>query len=169
VTDVLQPIRKVGRRYTGGQDRPLRGYLILDVAYLGLTAAIGATLRRRRIPLPERILAGDLVLIGLATHKAARTLAKDAVTSPLRAPFNRYEGPGQPAELNEVVVAEGPSHAVGELMSCPFCLGQWIATGLVTGLVVAPRATRLVAATFSAVAIADFLQMAYAMAGQAAE
>ena len=57
----------------------------------------------------------------------------------------------------------------GELLSCPFCLAQWIATGFVTGLVVAPRATRVVAATFSVVALADFLQMAYAMAGNAAE
>lgn len=169
MTAVLEPLRKVGRRYRGGQERPLGGYLLLDSTYLGLVTAIGLAIRRSGIPLPERVSAGDLALIGLATHKSSRTLAKDAVTSPLRAPFNRYDGPGNPAEINEEVVADGPTHAVGELVSCPFCLAQWIATGFVTGLVVAPRATRLVAATFGAVAISDFLQMAYAKAGQAAE
>lgn len=169
MTAVPKPLRDIGRRYAGGQDRPLRGYALLDGAYLGLVAAIGLTLRRRRIPLPERYSPGDLVLVGLATHKLSRTVAKDAITSPLRAPFNRYTGQGQPGELNEEVVAEGPGHAIGELVSCPFCLAQWVATGFVTGLAVAPRATRMVAATFGVVTMADFLQMAYAAAGQAAE
>jgi hypothetical protein len=169
VTDVLEPLRQVGRRYTGSEDRPLRGYLLLDVAYVALVGGIGLTLRRKGIRLPERVSAADLALIGVATHKLSRTVAKDAVTSPLRAPFNRFEGQGGPAELNEEVVVEGVPHAVGELVSCPFCLAQWIATGFVTGLVAAPRATRLVASTFAAVALSDFLQMAYAKAGQVAE
>ena len=169
MTPVPKPLRDIGRRYAGGQGRPLRGYLLIDGTYLGLVTAIGVTLRRRRTPLPERFSAGDLVLVGLATHKVARMVAKDAITSPLRAPFNRYAGVGQPAELNEEVVAEGPSHAVGELVSCPFCLAQWVATGFIAGLALAPRATRMVAATFGVVTMADFLQMAYAMAGQAAE
>jgi len=50
---------------------------------------------------------------------------------------------------------------VGELLTCPFCLGQWIATGLTVGLVLAPGPTRLVAATLAAVAGADFLHHAY--------
>jgi hypothetical protein len=169
VTSVLEPLRQTARRYRGGADRPILGYLALDVTYLSVVSAIGVTLRRRRIPLPERLSVADLGLVGLATHKAARTLAKDAVTSPLRAPFNRYKGPGQPAELNEEIVIEGPAHAVGELLSCPFCLDQWVATGFVTGLVMAPRGTRLVMATFGAVAIADFLQLAYALIGNAAD
>jgi hypothetical protein len=28
---------------------------------------------------------------------------------------------------------------MGELLTCPFCLGQWVATGLIFGLVLAPR------------------------------
>ena len=169
MTDVLQPLRQVSRRYTGTEDRPLRGYLLLDATYLSLVGTIAYNVRRRRLPIPERIGLGDLLLVGVATHKVSRTVAKDAITSPLRAPFNRYKGPGAPAELNEEVVAEGVPHALGELISCPFCLAQWIATGFVTGLVAAPRATRLVASVFAAVSISDFLQMAYAGAGQAVE
>lgn len=169
MTDVLRPLRQISNRYAHGEDRPLRGYLLLDATYVSLVGTIALTLRRRRIPLPERLSVLDLALVGLATHKVSRTVAKDAITSPLRAPFNRYSGPGAPAELNEEVVAEGVPHALGELVSCPFCLAQWIATGFVTGMVVAPKATRLVASTFATVSISDFLQMAYALAGQAAE
>jgi hypothetical protein len=59
-------------------------------------------------------------------------------------------------------------HAVGELLTCPFCLDVWVASLFAVGLVVAPRLTRLVAGSFSAVAGADFLQLAYAKAQQAA-
>jgi hypothetical protein len=55
------------------------------------------------------------------------------------------------------------------LLSCPFCLAVWVATGLTGGLVLAPRLTRLVATALTAVAASDFLQMAYATAQQAAE
>jgi hypothetical protein len=58
---------------------------------------------------------------------------------------------------------------VGELVSCPFCVGVWIATGLSAGLVFAPRLTRLVATAASAVAAADFLHLAYDVAKRAAE
>jgi hypothetical protein len=30
-------------------------------------------------------------------------------------------------------------HAVGEMITCPFCLGAWVATGLVGGLVLAAK------------------------------
>lgn len=152
-----------------GEDRPLRGYAVAMGTYGALTAGVVALARRRGRSLPEVTLR-DLALFGLATHRASRLLTKDAVTSPLRAPFTRYESPGAPSELNESVRAQGSvGHAVGELLTCPFCLGQWVATGFVAGSVFAPRATRLVAAVFAAVGISDFLQYAYAGAGKLAE
>ena len=45
----------------------------------------------------------------------------------------------------------------------------WVATAFVIGLIFAPRFTRLVAGSFTALAGADFLQLAYAWAQQAAE
>jgi hypothetical protein len=59
-------------------------------------------------------------------------------------------------------------HAIGELITCPFCLDLWIASGFAVGLVFAPRVTRLVAATLAALTGADFVQLAYAKAQQAA-
>jgi hypothetical protein len=132
-------------------------------------AALGLFVRRRRLPLPARIGLLDVVLIGVATHRLARTIAKDSVTSPLRAPFTRYEGVSGPAELEETVEADGFGHAVGELLTCPFCLGQWVATAFMAGLVIAPRATRVVVAGFSSLALADFLQFAYSAASDAAD
>src|SRR5690242_8899839 len=136
--------------------------------YAGAVAAAGAVVALRRRPLPERPAASDVVLVALATAKASRLVTRDPVTSPLRAPFTRYEGQGGPAEVNEEVRGHGLRHSIGELLTCPFCLSQWIATGFTFGLLLAPRATRQVAATFSALEIADLLQFARSAAEQAA-
>ena len=55
----------------------------------------------------------------------------------------------------------GVKHAVGELLTCPFCLAQWVGTGFVLGYVTAPRATRLAALTMTMVAGSDVLQFIY--------
>jgi len=115
----------------------------------------------RRRKLPEGISLGDLALIGVATHKTSRALAKDRVTAPLRAPFTEHEGRGGPGELEESPRGSGFRHAVGELLVCPYCLDQWLATGFAVGLVTAPRVTRFVAGIMASVAISDFLQIAY--------
>ena len=57
----------------------------------------------------------------------ARLLTKDTVVSPIRAPFTRFEGPGGPSEVNERVRGRGWRHAIGELITCPFCAGEWVA------------------------------------------
>ncbi len=112
-----------------------------------------------------------MVLISVATHKLSRLISKDAVTSPLRAPFTSYTEPSGDAELNEQVRDQGSSirHSIGELITCPFCLAVWVATGLTGGLVLAPRLTRLAATALTATAVSDFLQMAYTIAKHAAE
>ncbi len=149
-------------------DRPLGGYAALMGLY-GVSVAAGAVgLRRRNRPLPDVRLA-DVVLAGVATHKLARRVTKDSVTSPLRAPFTRFESVSGPAELQERVRGQGLRKAVGELVSCPFCISQWVATGFVFGFLTAPRATRWTASVFTSLALADFLQFAYAWAEQRAE
>jgi hypothetical protein len=107
--------------------------------------------------------------LSIATHKVSRLIAKDPVTSPLRAPFTRYEGVSAPSELREEVRGHGLRHSVGEMLTCPMCLAQWVATGFSIGLVFAPGLVRQVLATFTAVAGADFLQHAYVKLQQATE
>ncbi|WP_113703312.1 DUF1360 domain-containing protein [Nonomuraea lactucae] len=154
MTDFLE---KTEQEYAGGHDRPIRGYLRILAVYGGSVAAAvaAAALTGRRAP--DRVTPMDLVLMAACTHKVSRLLAKDPVTSPLRAPFTRYEGTSGPAELKEE-----PRGPIGELISCPFCLAQWTATAYAAGLVFAPRFTRLAGATMSAVAASDWLQLAYA-------
>lgn len=151
----------VQERYENGERRPLPGYVMGLGAYGGLVGVLAAVGRAVGARLPERIGLGDTVLISLATHKASRILAKDAITSPLRAPFTRYQEPAGDAELNESVRGHGARHAFGELITCPFCLGVWFATTFSAGMVVAPRATRLAATVLSAVAASDALQLVY--------
>ena len=141
----------------------LAPYGVLTGAYAG---AVGAFLWRFRDRLPERISAGDLALLGIASHKTSRSISKDKVTAPLRAPFTEHEGDAGPGELEESPTGTGMRHTVGELLTCPFCLEQWVATGYVAGLVVAPKATRFVAAVMATVAISDFLQIGYKVSEQ---
>ncbi|MGH9165845.1 MAG: DUF1360 domain-containing protein [Acidimicrobiales bacterium] len=149
--------------YSAGEDRPLGGFAGLMGVY-AVAVAVGSLVVRRRGGLPERLRTDDLALVSVATHKISRLLAKDPVTSPLRAPFTRFAGTTGPAELKEEVKGIGAQKAMGELVTCPFCLGQWVATALVFGLAIAPRATRMVAATFTVVTAADLLQFAYSAA-----
>jgi len=154
MTELLE---KTEQAYEGEHDRPMGGYLGILAVRGGsvAVAAAAATLAGRRAP--DHIGVLDLLLMAACTHKLSRRLAKDPVTSPLRAPFTRYAGESGPAEVQET-----PRGALGELLACPFCIAQWVATGYAAGLVLAPKATRLVGATMTAVAISDWLQLAYA-------
>ena len=163
-------VRSQADQYRHGEDRPLGGY----VAFLGIysTATIGAGLAAKALgrTAPPAVTPWELVQLALATHKLSRLIAKDPITSPLRAPFTTYEGTSAPAELSEQVRAHSLlGHSAGELITCPMCLAQWVATAFTLGLVVAPTTTRLTMATFSAVAGADFLQHLYVVLQQATE
>ncbi|GAA3834647.1 DUF1360 domain-containing protein [Sphaerisporangium flaviroseum] len=162
-------LREEGRAYENGADRPLGSYLRVLGVYSGAVAGLVALGKLTGARPPARISPMDLFLMGLTTHRLARTIAKDPVTSPFRAPFTRYAGVSGPAELKEEVRGHGIKHAVGELLTCPFCLAQWVATAYAAGMVFAPGVTRLTGTTMSAVAIADWLQLAYARLMQATE
>ncbi|MEV4313881.1 DUF1360 domain-containing protein [Actinocrispum sp. NPDC049592] len=164
---VRETFARIRKQY--GADQPLRGYATVLGVYSGVVGALTVAGHAAGTRLPERFGLGDTVLLSVATHKASRLLAKDAVASPLRAPFARYEESAGEGELNESVRGHGVQHAAGELLTCPFCLAVWIATGLTAGMVFQPRFTRLVATVLTAVAASDVLQFAYDGAKQALE
>ncbi len=150
------------REYTQGEPRPLGGDLGAMGVYMGLVGTGVAAVRASGRELPERIPFGDVALLAVATFRLSRRIAKDPVTSPLRAPFTTYRGTSGHAEVAEEVREHGGAkHAVGELLTCPFCLAQWVATGLVFGYATAPAATRLAALTMTLVAGSDILQFVY--------
>src|SRR4051794_489871 len=174
-TDARRPLNRGTKRAeqvqeenSAGEDRPLGGYVAVLTAYAAFTAAGVAISRFSRRSLPVRVDPLDLGQIAIATFQLGRLLTKKPITSPLRAPFTTFTGTSGPAEVHEEVRGEGTRHALGELMTCPFCMSHWVATGFGFGLVVAPRATRMVAAVLTAEAIADFLQFARAAAERSA-
>ena len=146
------------------EHRPLAGYTLLSAGFAAALASSLIAARRAGKPLPDRIGAQDLVLAGIATHKVSRLIAKDKVTSFLRAPFTRFQQRAGHGELEEEARGRGLRHAVGELLICPYCVGQWVAGGFAVGYVHAPRLTRLLAGMWTMHAIADALQVAYVAA-----
>jgi hypothetical protein len=149
-------------RYAPDADRPLGGYLATLGTFGTVVAGLAAWVARRGGP-PERLPARDLTLAGIATFRAARLITEASVTAPLRAPFTRYVGSGAPGEVDEQVreADGGHRHAVGELVTCPYCFGMWAATGFGFGLVLAPRWTRFAASILAIDAGSDVLQKLY--------
>src|SRR5437762_4706390 len=159
---VAEMLMNEAEAYANGEERPLGSFVIIMGAYGAMITGIAGFLDVTGHSLPERLAWQDLALIAVATHKLSRQLAKDPVTSPLRAAFTRYTGTSGEAEVAEEVRGRGMRKALGELVTCPFCLGQWVATVGVFGLLVAPRPTRAIASIFAVLAGADVLQFAYA-------
>jgi Protein of unknown function (DUF1360) len=151
------------RRYSGDKERPLGGYLAAMGAYVSVTGTLVLAARLTRRQIPDGLGSRDLLLSAVAAHKLSRLITKDPVTSPLRAPFTRYQGQSGPAELKEEVRGTGGRKTVGELLTCPFCIDMWVATGLVAGLVFVPRATRLTTDILAVLTGADLLQFGYSM------
>ena len=87
--------------YSPERDRPLATYAAMTGVFV---AAFGGSLWGIRLAgkeLPERLALADVVLVGIATHKLSRVIAKDRVTSFVRAPFTRYAGAAGEGELAE--------------------------------------------------------------------
>jgi Protein of unknown function (DUF1360) len=143
-----------------GDTRPMGAYATLLGVYgagaLATTWALRGRRSRVRRPGPM-----ELALLGLATQHLTRLISKDTVTAPLRAPFTRFEGPAGEGEVNERVVGRGARHVVGELLSCPFCLGQWVATGLVAANVALPAFGAATTTVLATAQLSDYLQLCY--------
>ncbi len=142
------------------------GYAALLGGYGALSGVVLWAVRRKGLRIRE-LQPFEFLAYGLAAQHLARVLAKDTITSVVRALFTRFKEPAGGGELNEEVVGSGARHAIGELLSCPFCLGQWAATGLVAGRVVAPQLTTAVVSVSAVARVADYLQLLYGLAREA--
>jgi hypothetical protein len=129
----------------------------------GLAGFVGLS-RAMNKPI-KQLEGGDIVLLAGATFHVSRLITKDTILSFLRAPFTRYKEPGAPGEVNEEPRKETEfQHAVGELVSCPFCMATWVAAAFTYGYSLFPTLTRLVASLFCIVGVADVFQLAYGTA-----
>jgi hypothetical protein len=165
---VAEPLREVAREYDAAPDK-LAGYAALLGIYGAGITGFGLFLRRTGRRLPSRVDPVDVALLGVATFKLSRLISRDAVTGVVRAPFTRRKGDGKGSEVMDAPRGTGMRRAVGELLTCPFCISQWLATVLAGSYVVAPNATRLAAGTLSAITVADVLQYAHTALQDAAD
>jgi hypothetical protein len=135
---------------------PYSSYAAIVATFVGgLTGA--AALARALGREPRELTPLDLVTLAAATFKTSRTISRDKVSSFIREPFvegDAYDGDEQPA-------GEGVQRALGELVTCTRCVGTWVAAGLGTTQVVAPRFGRLLTWSLAAAAASDFLQTAF--------
>lgn len=120
----------------------------------------GIAVQDKRLPRGFGLM--DLALLGIATHKLSRVVAKDRITGILRAPFVNYIKSAGAGEVEEEPRGHGIQRGIGTLISCPYCMGPWCAAGLGFGFVLAPRVARFFAGVLASVAVSDFLHRAYA-------
>lgn len=153
----------------GDGEHPLAGYAALIGLYNALFAAGLVLARRTGLRLPECLGPADVLLLGVGTFRLSRLLSNDSVTSALRAPFTEFEEPAGSGEVNERPRGTGLRKAVGELLTCPFCVGQWVASAPAFGMVFAPRVTRFVAAICATMTLADWLHYGNELLKQKAE
>ncbi len=140
----------------GVEKLPLAGYATLMGVFTAALAGFLITSRKS-----SKLQPADILLVGVATHKLSRLIAKDRVTAALRDPFVVYEGPADGSEVKQKPVGEGIPRAIGDLITCPWCMSPWVAAGLTYGMALQPEATRVVSGIFAAAAVSDFLHLAY--------
>ena len=137
---------------------PYRAYATIAGIFLAGLGAVSGVAAGRKRPLPE-MTAIDLALLGLATFKASRTLARDKVTSFVREPF--VEGDAYDGEDEQPTHETEMKQAIGELVTCTRCIGTWIGAGLASTQILAPRTGRLLTTVLAAGAVNDFLLAAF--------
>ena len=143
---------------------PHGAYVAITAAFAGGLALAGV-LARALDRDPQEHTALDLVALGAATFKASRTLSHDEVASFLREPFvegSAHEGGEEPVATGDL------QQAIGELVTCSRCVGTWVAAGLATTQILAPRFGRLLTWTLGGAGLNDFLQAGFAALTQKA-
>jgi hypothetical protein len=133
---------------------PYRAYATIVGTFMAGLGAVSGLAAARQRPLQE-LSATDLALLGLATFKASRTVARDKVTSFVREPF--VEGEAYEGEDEKPTRETEMKQAIGELVTCTRCVGTWIGAGLASTQVLAPRTGRLLTSVLAAGAVNDFL------------
>jgi hypothetical protein len=138
--------------------RPYGAYAGITGAFVGGLAIAGALAHLLdRDPRDHDAL--DLVVLGAATFKAARTITRDDVASFIREPFVE----GEAGHGHEHAVETGDlRQAIGELVTCSRCVGTWVAGGLATTQILAPRFGRILTWTLAAAGLNDWLQAGFA-------
>ena len=138
------------------------------LSYAALTALFSGSVAsflffRRRSHLPAQLSLTDLLLLGLATQKLSRLTTRSKVMMPVRAPFTQDPHRTGSGEVEETPRGSGWRKSIGELFTCPFCMGTWISLALLVGFSFEARVTRFVAGIFAVGSLSDFVQQVYCL------
>jgi hypothetical protein len=137
---------------------PYGAYAAIMATFAGGLGAAGA-LARLLGREPAEHTALDLAVLAFASFKASRTIARDEVTSFVRAPF--VEGEAHSGE-DEQPAGDGMRQAIGELVTCSRCIGTWVAAGLTATQILSPRFGRVLTWSLAAAGLNDYLQAGFA-------
>jgi len=144
------------QEYQSGNQIPLGAYALFVGVYNVLFGTFLFGTANTEAPKTK-----DLVLLAVSTHKISRLITKDAVMAPFRAPFTRYKEDLGYGELSEEPRGSGLNQAVGEILSCSYCMDAWVALGTLAALRRFPGPTRAALGLFATIAGADFLHVDY--------
>jgi hypothetical protein len=156
-------LKSVTQGYHAKKTMPLGSYAVLALVFNGLLISV---LRTRPADKSEAASDSpsqlwDFLILGAATHKLSRLITKDFVTSPFRAPFTHFQENAGSGETEEESRGDGMRRAVGDLLTCTYCAGPWVAMGLSYGMKKWPSESRRAMTLFSAVALSDFMHVIY--------
>ena len=83
------------------------------------------------------------------------------MTASFRAYFSRHKEDLGYCEVNEEARREGIRRALGELLTCNYCMDMWVGLGVLASLRKFPEESRVAMRLFSSVAIANFMHVLY--------
>ncbi len=129
-----------------------RALKISLVATFLAAASVAGSKDRRQRGLGDPV---DIALTGMAAHRIGRMIAFEKVAEPLREPFTATVPDSTGADDTVVARGRGLQWALGELLSCPVCVGTWAALVLSIGRMVLPGPTRFVTRVLAIAGIAE--------------
>ena len=99
----------------------------------------------------------DFVLLAFATVRLGRMVAYDRIMEPFRAPFTSTVP--DKSGVGKTVIARGSGLrcSMGQLISCPICMGTWIAAILVYALYAFPGPAHVFILIAAAIGMAEVL------------
>jgi hypothetical protein len=155
----LPELKKPFQEYAPEDDVPLAGYATAMLTYSAVLGGVLFGLGEKRLKWQPSSM--DVAMLGAATHKLSRIITKDFVTAPIRAPFTRRHAKEGAGEVSDLPRGSQLQSSIGYLLTCPYCAGPWLGTGLGALLSWRRNPTRFVLRVLTAVTISDFLHLAY--------
>ncbi len=107
-----------------------------------------------------KISALDLVMLSLATMRLGRMVAFDHIAEPLRVPFAKTVPDRNGAGSVTVPKGQGAIRSIGQLITCPICVGTWVAAVLVYLLYFFPGPTQVFVTMTAVIGAAELLHSA---------